>query len=183
MLQSVQTGRIQLSEDSALLLENPVRRGKKTDSLLPIYPKNEATLENRPTFRWQKLENSEYRITVLNRELNEVAASKILKQNDWRLNKELPAGFYFWQVSVRKNDAEEFVPAGNRAFFKIVGEAEKQRIGQAKKSADLNLVNAVLDARAGLFAEAEQALNNELLKHPKSAKARKMLAQVRRWQK
>lgn len=68
-------------------------------------------------------------------------------------------------------------------MFKVLGESEKRELEAAKNSVKSNLVNAILYARAGLLAEAERELNVELRRNPNSSKARKMLAQVRKWRK
>lgn len=179
--QSVQVGRIQISEDLAQLQQDTTRRGNEDFPIKQILPKNEATLESQPVLRWQNAENSEYRITVFDQALNKVAESEVLRQNSWQIDKKLAAGFYFWEVLARKKDAAEFKPASKQAFFKIVGDAEKSRIEKAKRATKSNLISAILYARAGLFAEAERDLNAELKKNPKSVKAQKMLAQVREW--
>ncbi len=179
--ESLQVGRIQISKDLALLKENPILRGNEKITVPQISPKDEATLGNRPVLRWESLENYEYKIIILDQGLKKIAESGVLSQNSLQIEKPIPAGFYFWKVLARKQGAAEFEQTENKAFFKIVGEAEKSRIEKAKKLTKSNLVTAVLYARAGLLREAERELNAELKKNPDSVKARKMLEQVRRW--
>jgi hypothetical protein len=182
--QSIEVGRIEISENIAEFNEASLdRRGSENEEgfVRQIEPRNESTLEPRPVVRWQSSEGSEYRVAILDRGMNKIAESGVLTGNSWQPEKNLPAGFYFWEIVVRKKGANVFESTENTVFFKIVGAAEKARIERAKKATNSNLVTAVLYARAGLFAEAERELNIELRKNPKSVKAQRMLAQIRRW--
>lgn len=178
--QSIEAGRIQISEDIAKLRENPIVRNG--NNFAPqIAPKDEAVWENQPILTWRTDQDSEYRIVILDQGFNEVAKSEILTQNNWRINKKLTADFYFWQVLVRKKGTAEFNSDGEKAYFKIVGQKEKTQIEKAKISNNSRIVAAVLYARAGLFREAERELETEIRRN-NSGKARRMLIQVRRWQ-
>ncbi|MCY7374413.1 MAG: hypothetical protein LH472_00360, partial [Pyrinomonadaceae bacterium] len=97
--QSLETGNIVVSEDLTLLREVPTRRG--AEDITPIAPRNEATIEPAPVFRWQTTENAEYQITVTDRAGGEVAKSAALAENVWQIDKNLAAGFYFWKIAAR----------------------------------------------------------------------------------
>jgi hypothetical protein len=181
VLQSLNNGQIIPSQDLALLQENIVRRSK-SQNFAPISPKDEAVSSTQPIIRWQNQEKGEYKVEIFDRELKKIAESEVLTQNSWQINKKIPAGFYFWQISKIKNDSAE-VEKSDKVFFKIVSETERNRIERAKNSTKSNLVAAILYARAGLLNEAKRQLNLELQKNPNSTKAKKMLSQINGWQK
>lgn len=177
--ESIEAGRIRISEVVKKLREDPLVRGD--DAYAPqIAPKNEAVLESQPLLTWRGDADSEYQIVVLDVGFNEVAKSEVVTKNKWRINKNLAPKFYFWQVTIRKKGASVFNTDGEKAYFKIVAPAEKARIERAKAVNKSRLAAAVLYARAGLFREAERELEAEI-KNTSSVKARKMLTQVRRW--
>lgn len=179
--ESLRTGKISPSADLARMQNVPTRRAGEDNAATPVSPKNEATLDAAPVFRWQAAADSEYQITVTDDAGRDVAKSAILSQNSWQIEKELPAGFYFWKIAVRRKGVDEPSKNLSRAMFKVLSETEKRKLEAAKNSVKSNLASAILYARAGLLAEAERELNAELRKNPNSAKARKMLAQVSSW--
>lgn len=181
--QSVLVGKIKISGDLSNLAEHSTLRRSEKSAAVLISPQNEATLEIFPLLSWQSVEESEYQVKVLDLKFNEIAQSDVLTQNSWRIDKKLPAGFYFWQVLVRKKGSEEFIPTKNKAYFKIVSNEEKSKFEKARSETKSNLIMAILYARAGLLREAEQELYAELKKRPDSIKARKMLAQVLGWRR
>jgi hypothetical protein len=181
VLQSLNNGQIIPSQDLALLQENIIRRSK-SQIFVPISPKDEAVSSSQPIIRWQNQEKGQYKVEVFDRELKKIAESEVLTQNSWQINKKIPAGFYFWQISKIKSDSTEVDEKSDKVFFKIVSETERNRIERAKNSTKSNLVAAILYARAGLLTEAKRELNLELQKNPNSTKVRKMLSQINGWQ-
>lgn len=180
--EALSTGRIAPSADFARLRNVPLRRAG-ADRAAPLAPRNEATLAAAPAFRWRALENAEYQITVTDDGGREVAKSPVLAQNNWQIEKELPAGFYFWKVTARRRGETVFVGNSSPAMFKVLSVAEKNALETARRAVESNLASAILYARVGLLAEAERELNAELQKNPNSRTARKILAQVRGWRK
>ncbi len=161
-------------------LTNNARRGLKDDQVTPIYPKNEATLETNPVFRWQGTGNQEYRIIVTYRGGEKVGASELLSQNSGQIRENLDPGIYYWRIAVRRHGEKEKIIPGF-IIFKISSETEKRKVASAVAATRSNLVRAILYARAGFLGKAEVELKAELEKNPDSSTARKMLAQVQGW--
>jgi hypothetical protein len=182
VLASLKTGEISLAGSDFERLAKRGTRSLKSYQVSPIYPKNEATLETSPNFRWHGTDNAEYRIIVSYLDGSQVDSSKVLSQNYGHLEKELTPGFYYWRIAVRrKGEKEEIVPG--YIIFKVLSETEKQQIEAAVNSTKSNLVRAIIYARAGILEKAETELRAELNKNPDSSIAKKMLAQVQGWRR
>jgi hypothetical protein len=182
VLASLRAGEISLAGSDFESLKRARARGSDGDDVSPIYPRNEATFETNPIFRWQGSAELEYRIIVSYLDGTEVKSSKVLSQESGRLDEELAPGTYYWRIAVRRKGGKEEIVYGF-TLFKVLSRAEKQRLESATDTAGSNLVRAILYARAGFPEKAEAELNAELQKHPHSATAKKMLAQVRGWRR
>jgi hypothetical protein len=182
VLASLKAGRILLDGSDYELLREKVTRGLSNYQVAPIYPKNEATFEANPNFRWQGADDLEYRVIVSYRNGSEVDSSKVLAQPNGRLEIELAPGIYYWRIAVRRQgEKEEIVPG--YIIFKVLSQAERQQLESAVSSAKSNLVRAILYARAGFPGKAEAELEAELNENPGSTAAKKMLAQVQGWRR
>ena len=175
VLESLRAGEISFAGSDFEILTT---RATESDKVSPVYPKQEATLETNPNFRWQGAEGLEYRVIVTYLDGKEVTSSKVLTQNNGRLEEELKPGIYYWRIATRRKGRKEESVTGF-TIFKILSEAEKQRLEAAVNSTGSNLVRAILYARAALPEKAEAELQAELRKHPRSPAAKKMLGQVR----
>jgi hypothetical protein len=182
--ESLKTGVISLDGSDLEKLQEVTTRSVNDSNIKPISPKNEAVLETSPSFHWQGTDNFEYKIVVTYLDLNKVAESKTISQNNVRIEKELSPGFYFWRIEKRqKGEETPFEPVPGLIIFKVSSEKEKLQIESAGNSTKSNLVRAILYARAGLLEQSEVELKAELVKNPNSSKAKKMLAQVQGWRR
>jgi hypothetical protein len=173
---SLRAGRIVTAGSEFESIERVGTRSAGGGEVTPLYPKNEATLETNPTFRWRGAEGLEYRIIVSYLDGSEVESSRVLSGESGRLERDLAPGTYFWRVAARRKGGREEVVPGY-VIFKVLSEAERRRVEAAAGSSKSNLVRAILYARAGLLGKAEA----ELDKRPRSPKANRMLSQVRSW--
>lgn len=183
ILESLKRGEIIPDEsDLKILLAAPTRSAK--ENIVPISPKNEATIETYPNIRWQGPGNFEYKFILIRRDGKSIPDFKVklLSQNSVQVEKELAPGFYFWRIAVRPKGGQAdapFEPVPGQIMFKVLSEKEKQRLDRAVRATKSNLVRAILYARAGFLKRAEIELIAELdKKSPNSSIAMRMLAQV-----
>jgi len=179
--ESLERGKISLEgTDFKTVLEPTRSAGNEKVSL--IYPRNEVTLDTRPTFRWKGPTNLSYRIIVTYLDGSEVDSSNVLAQSNGHLKKRLDPGIYYWRLAAqRKGEPEETV--SGYTIFKVVSKAEIRQTKAAVNSTTSHLVRAVLYARAGFLREAESELKAELNKTPDSPVAKSMLTQVQDWRR
>jgi hypothetical protein len=143
-----------------------------------------------PTLRWQPLQGArEYRVTISDDDLNEVADSGPLaanrhpSPNSWTAPRLKRGLVYFWQVTARAADGAEVTspqPPAPPAKFKVLDARDAAELSAARaKYADSRLALAVLFARAGLLEEAAHEL--ELLRraNPDSAVLRRLLEDLK----
>lgn len=146
-----------------------------------------ATIVNtaRPTLRWQPLAGATgYSVKVFNADYDQVASAAMITATQWTLDKPLARGrSYSWQVTAHKEGKEIIVPTppAPAVKFRVLEKAKADELAQARRSYGNNpLVLGVLYAQAGLLEEAEREFNEELKANPHSAKAKKLLADLRR---
>ena len=141
-------------------------------------------IENdRPTFRWSKLDGATgYTVTVYDSHLTRVASGDALSATEWQAPSALPRGeIFIWQVRTIK-DGKEVVappPASSRARFKVLEQSRVDEIARAKRDyPNSHLILGVVFAEAGLREEARLEFAELLKANPQSPVARKLLQSV-----
>ena len=151
-----------------------------------VSPKSRVILETRPRLVWGALAGAtSYQVFVSDAEGREVAASTELPptQTSWQ-PAALPAGAtYSWAV-VALVEGKEVVapgPAAPEARFHLVATDQARAINALGSQQSPSAALGILYAQVGLLAEAEQELKSFLQVHPHSAKARRLLRQLKAW--
>ena len=156
----------------------------KTQAFSVIEPAGQVLLNDRPTFRWSKMEGAtSYVVEVYDDQFKQVATSPQLTTPSWSTTQPLARGrVYSWQVKATK-DGEDVVsprPPAPQAKFRILDQAKANELSRAKRAyATSHLTLGLLYAKAGLLKEAEQEFRTLLRSNPNSDVARNLLRQVR----
>jgi hypothetical protein len=149
-----------------LLGEDPAKNFKLKS------PVGIVVLEDRPLFQWNPLSGaSAYQVAVLDQDLQPVATSDRIKDQQWQPDQMLERGkVYLWQVTAFTDEGEITSPAppAPEAMFKIVDEQKFQQIQQAKEANSPSIVLASLYAKSGLVHEAKSELSNLKRENPDS---------------
>ena len=148
-----------------------------------VSPLGTVVPTDRPTLRWQPLENrSSYTVTVSDRG-KEVATSPPLENTEWTVPESLPRDvIYAWQVTAARGGEKisSPIPPAPAARFKVLEATKAQELEfAAQKYAGMHLLLGSLYAEAGLLDDAErefQALTNA---NPKSSIAVELLENLR----
>ena len=134
----------------------------------------------KPTLRWQPLVGAtSYNVKVFNADFDEVASASNLNSTQWTTDKPLRRGAqYSWQVTAHKDGGE---PAtAPPAKFRVLGKSKADELALANQKYGANhLAMGALYAQAGLLDDAEREFNAELKANPQSAKARRLLQNLR----
>ena len=147
-------------------------------------PVGKVVFEQRPTFRWQKLEGSEnYVVRVYDDDFREVQASPKLNSTQWTPANPLPRGkTYRWQVAATKEGKEVRSPErpAPDARFRIVDAAAAEEINAVRRRyPNSSLLLGIVYAEAGLRPESEREFAKLARENPRSEIAKKLRAQVR----
>ena len=149
-----------------------------------LEPLSAVVESQRPTFRWEPISGTTYRVSVYDGDYNMVAESGRITATEWQTPNPLRRGVrYSWQITVSQNGAEFTMPRppAPEARFRILGEAEEANLTRARmQSGDSHLVLGILYARAGMLKEAEQELQALRRQNPASAEVANLLASVER---
>jgi hypothetical protein len=137
--------------------------------------------EAQPRFAWSPLPGArDYVVTVLDAELQSVAASRPLRATTWTPERPLRPGEYVWQVAAR-GAREEVAPGPGEpeARFRVLTEVERETAAQARaRHAGEPLLLGLLLARAGLVDEAGRELARAAAANPESARLARLRAQL-----
>jgi len=153
--------------------------GSKDEAVALIAP--EATFVNteKPRLRWQPLAGAtRYSVRVTNRDFDKVAEVEDLSATQWTLPKALARGQrYSWQITAYRDGKEILSPS---ASFQVLDKTKAAALAAAGKNfgAD-HLAMGVLYAEAGLLDAAAREFQAEMKAGPQSAKARKLLQNLR----
>lgn len=154
--------------------EDTFRGGSNDERATRVSPSATAVEDQRPEFRWPRVEGASYSVTVADTS-TVVAESPRLETARWRSNVALARGkVYSWQVKIEKADETLVMPAppSPPALFRIVTATDQAELERARKERpDDHLLLGVLYARAGVVDHArreleasEDPLAGELLK-------------------
>jgi hypothetical protein len=163
---------------------SPIRgRENLEGNFSTIKPVGTVILSDRPTFRWSRLNGAaSYVVEVYDDKFARVAVSSQLIDNWWKVPEPLPRGkIYLWQVKAIKDGKDFISPRLNEAEakFRILDQARADELMEARRIyARSHLMLGVLYARDGLLDEAELEMRTLRRANPKSAIARRLLANV-----
>lgn len=125
-----------------------------------VRPAGVVVDDERPRFEWSGVDDASYVVSVFDGD-SEVAHSPSLTTPRWQIDRPLRRGrIYTWQVEVTRNGEIEILPSPEQALarFRVTSTGEHREIAAAlARHPDEPLLHAVLYARAGMVAEAEQA--------------------------
>ncbi|MGH9837212.1 MAG: anti-sigma factor family protein [Blastocatellia bacterium] len=133
----------------------------------------------KPTLRWQPLAGAtRYSVRVTNQDFDKVAEAEDLSATQWTLPSPLARGqMYSWQITAHRDDKEILSPSTN---FQVLDKTKAAALAAAQKNFGANhLVMGVLYAEAGLLDDAAREFQAEMKAGPQSAKARKLLQNLR----
>lgn len=133
-----------------------------------------------PVLRWQPLAGArEYRVTISDSSLNEIAASGVLTGTSWTPPPLKRGVTYLWQVLARTAAGTEVMapqPPSPLARFKVLESEVAAELATARQNfGDSHLVLSILFARAGLTAEAVRELESLRESNPNSPVIRQWL--------
>jgi hypothetical protein len=138
----------------------------------PVGPVATAVLASRPTLRWTAQPGAtSYRVRIVDDRLQPIAASAATTALSWRPASPLPAGRVLsWQVEAQTPDGVRTTPAPPlpEARFAVVAPADAARLEAALRAATSDLAAVVIAAEAGLYDEADAALQRLAQDNPGS---------------
>lgn len=135
-----------------------------------LAPNDQSVRFSAPIFRWRKFGDSEYVVTIYDKDFNQIAVSPILKDEKWRANLSLKRGkIYSWQVKSEKSS--EFYTAQ----FKVLEIEAVQRLKKVEnRTANSPLVRGIVYASEGLLNESALEFQKEIKKNPHDNLAEKL---------
>ena len=141
-----------------------------------LSPNGVHLISDRPEFRWAPLDGAwDYRVTVVDEDLKEIAASGPLKSPSWVPETPLPRlRTLLWQVTAIDHGVRITAPAPPEPSprFAIVSEMAAQRIKAAQTDKPLSrMLLAILYSQAGLRDEAKAEIAAVASQNPGSALA------------
>jgi hypothetical protein len=149
-----------------------------------LYPLRNVVIEDRPTFRWERLAgSSSYQVYLLDANGKQVGQSGDLPSNQtqWKVPARLRRGEIFsWAVTALVDGKKIVSPAASdpEMKFAVLSGADFQELTRLKKS-NSHLALGVFYARAGLLSDAERELQNLADLNPQSELPKKLLQSVR----
>jgi Putative zinc-finger len=150
---------LELPDLSPLRGPNYVLRGT-TSRDAELMPAGVVIETTRPELRWPAPRGARSIVTIFDGD-TEVARSGELRGNRWTPERELRRGVtYTWQVELRIGDDIAIVPAppSPPARFRILDGAAAVELDHARRTNADPLLLGILYAKAGLAAEAREAL-------------------------
>ena len=148
-----------------------------------IEPGGNVLINDRPTFRWSKMEGATgYVVEVYDEQFKLVSSSPQVTDFSWTAPQALPRGHvYSWQVKAIK-DRQEITsprPPAPQAKFRVLDQAKVNELTRAKRAyGSSHLMLGLLYAEAGLLKEAEAELRLLRRANPDSEVARDLLRQI-----
>ncbi|HET8797094.1 MAG TPA: zf-HC2 domain-containing protein [Thermoanaerobaculia bacterium] len=160
--EALHSGRLPLADLRAISGAADPLRGQFDPSADGLAPAGVVVDDVRPRFSWPPSPSATYVVTIFDGE-QEVAQSDTLTAAHWTPRTALRRGrVYVWQVAVATREATAILPAppAPQATFLIASERDHRELAEARRLfPDDHVLHAVLAARAGLRAEAEEALS------------------------
>jgi hypothetical protein len=148
-----------------------------------IEPGGNVLMNDRPTFRWSKMEGATgYVVEVYDDQFKLVSSSPQVTDLRWTATQALPRGrVYSWQVKAIKDGQETTSPRppAPQAKFRVLDQARVNELARAKRAyGSSHLTLGLLYAEAGLLREAEAELRLLRRANPDSEIARNLLSQI-----
>jgi len=158
-------GRVELPDDIAFLRgrEGTLLGGRASGPALTLdEPVGTAVIGVRPELQWSRVEDARgYTVRVFDEQFTEVARAQVTT-TAWTLDRDLTRGaVYSWQVTARTPSGEQTVPVPPQpeARFRVLSPGEAATQARLRAGlADDPLARGILEARAGLLAEASASL-------------------------
>ena len=148
-----------------------------------IEPGGNVLLNDRPVFRWSKLEGvTGYVVEIYDEQFKLVSSSPEVTSVSWTTTQALPRGrVYSWQVKAIK-DGQEITtprPPAPQAKFRVLDQAKANELARAKRAyGSSHLTLGLLYAEAGLLKEAETELRLLRRANPDSEIVRNLQRQI-----
>ena len=148
-----------------------------------IEPGGNVLMNDRPTFRWTKMEGATgYVVEVYDDQFKLVSSSPQVTNLQWTATEALPRGrVYAWQVKAIKDGQETTSPRppAPQAKFRVLDQARVNELTRAKRAyGSSHLTLGLLYAEAGLLKEAEAEFRLLRRANPDSEIAQKLLRQI-----
>ncbi|HXD32548.1 MAG TPA: zf-HC2 domain-containing protein [Pyrinomonadaceae bacterium] len=183
----------QLSKPKALSELEPNRitllgGGNGDEAFVLIGPLGQVIETDRPTLKWQPLKGaSSYVVSIYDRQFKPVAQSPPLTQTTWVTAAPLPRGeTLFWEVVAMKDGKGVTAPVAPkpRAEFRVLATEQSAELTKLRGLRPVShFALGLACARFGLINEAIDELTQLSKENPDSAEARRLLTEVRRWQR
>jgi len=164
--------------------DSTIRGNNTGPSFKLVSPERLVIVEDRPTFRWQKLPGaSSYQVYVGDARGHEAATSVALSSDtsEWTPSNRLKRGqVYSWSV-VAMLDGKEIVSPGSSSpemKFQILSGSSLKELTEIKNTHS-HLALGVFYSKLGLLAEAEREFQKLVQLNPQSDVAKKLLRSVR----
>lgn len=159
--EALRSGRLPMTEVPALSGGPDALRGSSDRSSAVLAPTGVVVESVQPRLSWPARESSMYVVTIFDGD-EAIAQSEPLKAAYWTPTAPLRRGrTYVWQVAVTSGSSTAILPAppAPPAMFGIASQRDHDDLATARRlHPDDHLLHAVLAARAGLRAEAKEAL-------------------------
>lgn len=158
---------------------------EQQSTFAPLAPTDVVIETERPTFRWQALEDArEYVVTVYDARLRQVASSGPVTGTQWTTPNALARGVtYSWQVSTVK-DGKTIVspkPPLPEARFRVLDQHAVVALARLKETAgSSHLAMGVFYWQHGLIADAEREFQALAKANPNSTVVAQLLASLGR---
>ncbi len=139
-----------------------------------------VTLELTPVFRWSApADATKFKVAVFTTNFEQVATSGDLSTNEWLCTTELQAGTtYIWTIATTVGGKRILSPKAPEPEVRFRTATRTERADfAAAKGLHSNLAMAIAATRAGMYAEAEQALGQLGATSPLTEKLRESMRQ------
>lgn len=175
-----------LRSDSNMVLRGKSNNVNKENNFKLTFPVGTTVLEEKPEFRWEKVEGSKgYKISIFDSEFNEILTEEVT-ENWYQIEKPLKSGEkYLWRVAAITENGEIIAPKPPQppVIFRIAERKTAEKIESLKKKKDDPLKLAIFYVKEGMLDSAHCTLKEILAKNPKHEAARRLLKKVIEWQK
>jgi hypothetical protein len=146
-----------------------------------------VTTDDRPVFKWERLNEAEsYRVYVSDFRNRKVADSGILASTETQWSPQLPlkrGEVYSWAVGAALNGEEVISPSASEpeVKFRILSEEKMRELNLLKGTTNSHLALGVFYAQAAMLAEAESEFQQLANKNPDSPTVQRLLRVIRSW--
>lgn len=148
-----------------------------------IEPGGNVLMNDRPIFRWSKMEGATgYVVEIYDEQFKLVSSSPQVTNLQWATTQTLPRGHvYSWQVKAIKDGQETTSPRppAPQAKFRVLDQTKVNELTRAKRAyGSSHLALGLLYTEAGLLREAEAEFKLLRRANPDSEVARNLLRQI-----